>query len=861
MAVIKCKMCGGDLLLETGSTIAECEYCGSRQTVPVADNEKKLTLFARANRLRAACEFDKAAGIYETIVADFPEEAEAYWGLVLCRYGIEYVDDPGTGRKIPTCHRSSFDSLMEDSDFEQALENADSMARRVYREEAKQIEEIRKGIVAVSSNEEPYDIFICYKETDEFGNRTLDSVLAQDIYDALTGKGYRTFFARITLEDKLGLEYEPYIFAALNSAKIMLAVGTDYEYYNAVWVKNEWSRYLKLMTQDKQKHLIPCFKNLDAYDMPKEFARLQAQDLGKIGAMQDLLRGIEKILPKNPRVAPVVQIPASVNTSAMVMRGQFALEDGDFSKANEYYERALDQNPQDGAAYLGKVLAALRLSGPEQIDGMLTNLHDDKDFDRAIRFSDPATARMLTEIRERAHKKYLIKCVAVGLKKIRTQKEKQQVLKDRQYDQAVREMAGAKLESDFNIVAKKLEQLSGYKEADHYREVCIRKAEEIRLQRELKEQEKARLQQIENEKQLECARIRQRYAVRSARQCADAKEKFSVAIRTDGTVVAVGDGAFGRCDVESWRDIVSISVGKFHTVGLRANGTVVAVGDNRYNKCDVSRWRDIISVSAGDFGTVGLKRNGTCVAIGSDSFRYDHVQKWTDICAISAGACHTVGLKHDGTVVAAGDNTYGQLEVQNWTDIVAVSARYHHTLGLKADGTVVATEYLGPMEEYYNQSEVQDWHDILDISVGGLHSMGVKKDGTVVASKAVPGKINGHLQVTRWYNICAVFCGSLHTLGLKTDGTMVSCGNNEYGQCNVGGWSGLMLPPDAENMQQQLQHEIQQTARRNELYRQWDRQAQQRRTFRAENRCQHCGGAFKGLFSKKCTQCGKDKDY
>ena len=55
MAIIKCKMCGGDLVLAEGSTIATCEYCGSTQTVPSADNEKKLTLFSRANRLRAAC--------------------------------------------------------------------------------------------------------------------------------------------------------------------------------------------------------------------------------------------------------------------------------------------------------------------------------------------------------------------------------------------------------------------------------------------------------------------------------------------------------------------------------------------------------------------------------------------------------------------------------------------------------------------------------------------------------------------------------------------------------------------------------------------------------------------------------------
>ena len=112
MATLKCKMCGGSLILIDGSTVAECEFCGSRQTVPFIDNDKKQKLYDRANRLRFNCDFDKAAGVYESIVNEFPEDAESYWGLILCKYGIEYVDDPATGRKIPTCHRSSFDSML-----------------------------------------------------------------------------------------------------------------------------------------------------------------------------------------------------------------------------------------------------------------------------------------------------------------------------------------------------------------------------------------------------------------------------------------------------------------------------------------------------------------------------------------------------------------------------------------------------------------------------------------------------------------------------------------------------------------------------------------------------------------------------
>ena len=399
MSVIKCKMCGGDLELIEGGSVAVCEYCGSQQTVPAADNEKKLTLFARANRLRLACEFDKAAGVYESIVADFPTEAEAYWGLVLCRYGIEYVDDPATGKKIPTCHRSSFDSVMEDSDFEQALENADAVARRVYRDEAKAIEELRRGIVEVSGKEPPYDIFICYKETAEDGQRTVDSVIAQDVYDALTEKGYRVFFSRISLEDKLGTEYEPYIFAALHSAKIMLAFGTDYEYYNAVWVKNEWSRYLQLMTKDKSKHLIPCYKGIDAYDMPKEFAKLQAQDMGKVGAMQDLLRGVDKIMGRDKAApAPTVTstVAASATVESLLKRIEMFLEDGDWDSADEYCEKVLDITPENAQAYLYKLMVELEVHHIDELQEYEFPFDERDNYHKVMRFGDERLKAQLT---------------------------------------------------------------------------------------------------------------------------------------------------------------------------------------------------------------------------------------------------------------------------------------------------------------------------------------------------------------------------------------------------------------------------------------------------------------------------------
>jgi lipopolysaccharide biosynthesis regulator YciM len=60
------------------------------------NNERKAELYNRANQYRKNNLFDRATDVYNSMVKEFLNEAEAYWGLVLCRYGIEYVEDPKT---------------------------------------------------------------------------------------------------------------------------------------------------------------------------------------------------------------------------------------------------------------------------------------------------------------------------------------------------------------------------------------------------------------------------------------------------------------------------------------------------------------------------------------------------------------------------------------------------------------------------------------------------------------------------------------------------------------------------------------------------------------------------------------------
>ena len=296
--VFKCKMCGGDIEVVEGSNIGKCLYCKSTMTLPSVDNEKLLNLYNRANNLRLSNEFDKAYGVYETILEIDENQLEAHWGLILCRYGVEYVDDPKTKKKMITCHRTKYESVLTDPDYKIIISKAYGDALKIYKEEAKTISDIQKKALEISNNEEDYDIFICYKEGDINGDRTPDSVIAQDIYNKLTDLNYKVFFARITLADKLGEEYEPYIFSALNSSKIMLVVGTNADNLNSVWVKNEWSRYLDLIKNKKKKVLIPVYSKMDAYELPEEFSMLQALCIDKVGSMQDLITAVGKIINK-----------------------------------------------------------------------------------------------------------------------------------------------------------------------------------------------------------------------------------------------------------------------------------------------------------------------------------------------------------------------------------------------------------------------------------------------------------------------------------------------------------------------------------------------------------------------------------
>ena len=690
MTVFKCKMCGATLEAEEGKSVVTCDYCGSVQTLPSSREDITVNLFNRATNIRLRNDFDKAAQVYEKILDSDDRDAEAHWGLVLCKYGIEYVEDPKTGVRVPTCHRTLTDSVMTDADYLAAIENADPLRRKVYEDEAKKIAALQKEILEISANEEPFDVFICYKETDGDGKRTPDSVLANDIYYQLTREGLKVFFAAITLENRLGTEYEPYIYAALHSAKVMLVIGTRPEYFDAVWVKNEWSRYLSIMKNDRTRTLIPCYRDMDAYDLPEEFAHLQAQDMSKIGFISDLVRGIRKLTAhekseKNEAVPTAASAaPAEAGTASLLRRVFIFLEDGDWESADEYCEKVLDIDPECGEAYLGKLLAEMKLPCTERLIGLDEAIEGDKLYQKIMRYGTLELCGKLRQINEHI----------VENKKERVRKSTEIIMpyavKAARLPVLATNCGTLGIKADGTVIASSWNR-KGKNDINDWKGIV---------------------------------QISSGY-------------DHTVGLRADGTAVAAGSNEYRQCEVSEWHDIVAIAAGNHHTVGLKSDGSVVSTC-NGTEQDDISCWSNIVAISAGNAHTVGLRSDGTVTLAGFRDLNQCDVFDWQGIVSVFAQGYHTVGLRSDGTVM----DTHFELKNQcaEWTDIVAISAGSSFTVGLRSDGTIASTDF------GFND-QCSKWKNIVAISAGIHHIVGLMSDGTVVAVGSTDG---GRCNVSAW---------------------------------------------------------------------------------------------------------------
>lgn len=135
------------------------------------------------------------------------------------------------------------------------------------------------------------EVAICYVEADDFGRRTKDSLIAQNVYSRLEALNINTFYQHASVEDLSGEEMERACASATDSAKILIILAGSEEHFS------------KLLSQNKEllskKKIIPIYFDMNAYDMPSEISAYQAVNLDNVGAIEDLAKNILILLGRN----------------------------------------------------------------------------------------------------------------------------------------------------------------------------------------------------------------------------------------------------------------------------------------------------------------------------------------------------------------------------------------------------------------------------------------------------------------------------------------------------------------------------------------------------------------------------------
>ncbi|MCK5830683.1 MAG: hypothetical protein KAH20_10305 [Methylococcales bacterium] len=208
-----------------------------------------------------------------------------------------------------------------------------------------------------------------------------------------------------------------------------------------------------------------------------------------------------------------------------------------------------------------------------------------------------------------------------------------------------------------------------------------------------------------------------------------AGNSHSMALKSDGTVVSWGFNSLGELGngttgtvpktpalVAGLSGVIAVSAGNKYSIALKSDGTVIIWGHNR-------------------FGQLG---NGTT----KNSLSPTAVPRLTGIIAISAGKSHSMALKSDGTVVTWGRHNGGQYGVDDFpkfspgivpglTGVKAISAFRDHSMVQKHDGAVLSWGGEGHFKEV--PTTITGLSEIAAVSSGGFHSIVLKADGTVLA--------------------------------------------------------------------------------------------------------------------------------
>lgn len=381
MVPFKCKMCGGFIELVDDRKVCECKLCGSKQTV-TTDDEAVLDIVNRANTHRNKCEFVEAEDCFKALISSYPDEAEGYWGLCLCKYGVTYETDGETVKRFPCCHKTSMESIFDDNNFKTALEKSGDEGKMVLKHEASAIEKLQIEAFKSTDFKANCDIVICYVENDSQGLDTSESVLAYNIHTSLTKEKMKSVLLGSCLKERLGTAFSSYVNSAVSNARIMIAVGTSNNNFYLDQMRSLWGGFLDRMSEDENKTLMVCYKSMTEEDLPQEFENAKKYDAGYHNAIKEIIDDAEHFINSYRRKENNKTYMSTAN--AMIEKGFNAISGKDWAKATDVFDKAISIYPKSSKAYFGKFLISQKLREKE-VDKIKFkfSLMENEDFSKA----------------------------------------------------------------------------------------------------------------------------------------------------------------------------------------------------------------------------------------------------------------------------------------------------------------------------------------------------------------------------------------------------------------------------------------------------------------------------------------------
>ena len=822
MELKKCEICGGTVVREGNFCV--CEYCGNRWEI---DSANDIHAVDRANAWSALREgdFEKAAELFENIIIKEPDNHEAYWGRALALGGIVYVTDLNENKKVPTCNNITEDSILNSKDVQKAISLAPADIAEGYRQQAEYIDRVRIEWLEKASKEPEYDVFISFKDSDRENGieRTQDSIDAQDLYNALVAEGYKVFFSRISLRDKISEQYEPYIYNAIKTSKVMIVFGEKPEYFSSVWIKNEWYRF-KARIEKGEKHknsLVVVYKNLNPGDLPIVLRSRQCLNAADMTFLSDLTRHIRRVVDESKKSKGLERIEIkggqiakkastlSVNSVETHEIGLGAisetsisekqsisliysyLRESQWQQASSLAEDILFNNPACAEAIWCSLLIKHRVQSDEAIKEKVNSFRKEEYaiIDKLLNCASKDFASGILKILYESEGKTKDNAYCWLLKTIlpfRT--DYRQELINRAFDGTINS-------SKINSFKELLKTIAPH-EVDTY----INYNYQYAMATNVDNQAKRCLEKILEVDEGNINALRKiTYMYLSANSTEIAYEYFENLLRyTDDIKREIKDfinwlsnNLKTQKQTDYSKQILRYYPGELSELENELLKLDFRILNNGFFEDSIYYSNLVLSFNKNAaeaywyicLGKIQAKSEEKILGRETMINELPEFNKYLSLVKkYRRKECILISKKQIEAKEVKQQNKTSKLI----SDLIVrgVDTKFPIVAAVSENGNV----YLSNQDKY-KRVIPEKWADIIKLSIGCFHGLGLDKNGCVFSSG---DNQYGQLNVSEWRDIIDIAAGGWHSVGLKPNGSVVAVGYNEYGQCNVSNWNNII---------------------------------------------------------------------